>query len=109
MLPDAPSLAIVLMSALGDVTLGLPLAGAIRRARPRARITWVVQRGPDAVVRANRHVDDVVLFDRHGGVAAYRRAGRALAERRLDAVLDLQVALKAGLVTWLSRAPERWG
>lgn len=109
MLPDAPSLAIILMSALGDVTLGLPLAAAIRRARPRARITWVVQRGPDAVVRANPHVDDVVLFDRRGGVAAYRHVARALAERRLDTVLDLQVALKAGLVTWLSRAPQRWG
>lgn len=109
MLPASPRMAIVLMSALGDVILGVPVAAALRRAFPGARLTWVVQRGPDAVVRASPHVDDVVLFDRRGGLAGYQAIGRALSARRLDVVLDLQVALKAGLVTWLSRAPLRIG
>lgn len=100
---------IVLMSALGDVTLGLPVAMALRRAWPTTHVTWIAQRGPDALLRGHPAVDEVVLFDRHGGLAAYHDIRARLAPLRFDLLLDLQVAIKAGLVTWLARADEKWG
>ncbi|MCU0622818.1 MAG: glycosyltransferase family 9 protein, partial [Gemmatimonadaceae bacterium] len=104
-----PRVGIVLMSALGDVTLGLPVATALKRARPDVRITWVAQRGPDALVRDHPAIDTVVPFDRHGGWRAYAEVRRRLAAAPVDAVLDLQVAIKAGLVTALWPAAQKWG
>jgi heptosyltransferase I len=100
---------IVLMSALGDVTLGLPVAMAIRRAHPTVHLTWIVQRGPDALLHGHPAVDELVHFDRRGGIGAYRDVARRLAQRPFDVLLDLQVAIKAGLVTRLARAAEKWG
>lgn len=100
---------IVLMSALGDVALGLPVATAIRHAHPEARISWVAQAGPDQLVRHCPSVNEIVLFDRHAGWRGYRDVQRALSSRPFDVLLDLQVAIKAGVVTWLARSPEKWG
>ncbi|MFN8875948.1 MAG: glycosyltransferase family 9 protein [Gemmatimonadota bacterium] len=104
-----PRVGIVLMSALGDVTLGLPVATSLKRARPDVTIRWVAQRGPDAIVRGHPAVDEVIPFDRHGGWRAYADVRRRLAEAPVDVVLDLQVAIKAGLVTALWPAAEKWG
>jgi heptosyltransferase I len=110
MTPAIPDrVAIVLMSALGDVTFGLPLATAIRRARPDVHLTWIVQRGPDELLVGHPAVNELVHFDRKGGVAAYLDIRRRLATRPFDVVLDLQTALKAGLVTAFARAPIKWG
>jgi heptosyltransferase I len=110
-MPQVPDrIAIVLMSALGDVTLGLPVATALRRARPDVRLTWVAQRGPSFLVEGHPAIDAVIPFDRRGGWRSYRDVRRALRDAGpFDAVLDLQVAIKAGLVTWLAPAREKWG
>jgi heptosyltransferase I len=97
------------MSALGDVTLGLPVAMALKRARPDVRIAWVAQRGPDALLAEHPAVSTVIPFDRHGGWRAYADVRRRLAAEPMDVVLDLQVALKAGLVTALAQSPIKWG
>lgn len=97
------------MSALGDVTLGLPVACALKRARPDVRIAWVAQHGPDALVRGHPAIDAVIPFDRHGGWRAYAEVRRRLVAEPVDVVLDLQVAIKAGLVTALWPAAEKWG
>lgn len=108
--PQVPArVGIVLMSALGDVTLGLPVAMALKRARPDVRIAWVAQRGPDALLAEHPAVSTVIPFDRHGGWRAYADVRRRLAAEPMDVVLDLQVALKAGLVTALATAPVKWG
>lgn len=108
-MPVPRRVGIVLMSALGDVTLGLPVAVALKRANPRCRITWIVQPGPHHLVHGHPAVDEVLLFDRTGGIGAYLEMRRALRAHPFDVVLDLQPALKAGLVTWLASAPVKWG
>jgi heptosyltransferase I len=54
-------------------------------------------------------VDDVVLFERAKGWRAFADVRRALAGRPFDAVLDLQVYFKAGIVTSFTRAPVKLG
>jgi len=98
-----------MLSAAGDTVHVLPLVTAIKRAHPDCRITWVLQPGPATLVQGHPHVDEVLLFDRQRGWRAFRDVGRQLAERRFDAVLDLQTYLKAGILTALSRAPVRLG
>ena len=50
---------IVMMSAVGDAVHVLPVLNAIKRHKPDARITWVLQPGPATLVRGHRHVDGV--------------------------------------------------
>lgn len=54
-------------------------------------------------------VDDIVIFDRTRGLGAFADVRRELSSRPFDLLIDLQVYLKAGIVTALSRAPVRLG
>lgn len=100
---------IVMMSAVGDSVHVLPVINAIKREHPASRITWVLQPGPASLVRGHPSVDDIVIFDRTRGVGAFVDVRRELAQREFDLLIDLQVYLKAGIVTALSRAPVRLG
>lgn len=100
---------IVMMSAVGDAVHVLPVINAIKRHNPESRITWILQPGPASLVRGHRSVDEVLLFDRAAGWAAFPGIRRALAGRRFDLVLDLQVYFKAGIITALTRAPVKLG
>jgi heptosyltransferase I len=102
-------LGIVMMSALGDAVHVLPLLDALKRHAPATRITWVLQPGPAEMVRGHPHVDDVVIFRRSLGLGAYGDVRRQLRARPLDLLLNLQVYFKAGIVTWLARAPAKLG
>jgi heptosyltransferase I len=100
---------IVMMSAVGDAVHVLPVINAIKRHRPAAHITWVLQPGPATLVRGHRAVDEIVLFDRARGWRAFNDVRRAVAHRAFDVVVDLQVYFKAGIVTSFTRAPIKIG
>ncbi len=100
---------IVMMSAVGDAVHVLPVINAIKREHPSSRITWVLQPGPASLVSGHPAVDDIVIFDRTRGVGAFADVRRELSRRQFDLLIDLQVYLKAGIVTALSRAPVRLG
>jgi heptosyltransferase I len=100
---------IVMMSAIGDAVHVLPIVNAIKRHDPTAHITWVLQPGPATLVRGHPAVDEIVLFDRSKGLAAFTEIRRAMKQRDCDVVINLQVYFKAGLVTAFARAPEKIG
>jgi len=100
---------IVMMSAVGDAVHVLPVINAIKRRQADAHITWVLQPGPASLVRGHRHVDEIVLFERHKGRRAFTDVKRELAQRRFDVVLNLQVYFKAGIVTSFTRSPIKLG
>src|SRR6266550_1736777 len=100
---------IVMMSAVGDSVHVLPVINAIKREHPSSRITWVLQPGPASLVRGHPAVDDIIIFDRTRGLGAFADVRRELSRRQFDLLIDLQVYLKAGIVTALSRAPVRLG
>jgi heptosyltransferase I len=98
-----------MMSAVGDAVHVLPVINALKRANPRTRITWVLQPGPAALVRGHRSVDDIIVFDRGRGLAAFADVRAELAKRRFNLVMNLQVYFKAGIVTALTNAEVRLG
>ncbi|MGH7668962.1 MAG: glycosyltransferase family 9 protein, partial [Gemmatimonadaceae bacterium] len=100
---------IVMMSAVGDAVHVLPLLNAIKRAHPTSHVTWVLQPGPATLVRGHRAVDDIVLFDRAKGWRAFTDVRDQLHRRRFDLVINLQVYVKAGIVTAFTRAPIKLG
>ncbi|MFI5228751.1 MAG: glycosyltransferase family 9 protein [Gemmatimonadales bacterium] len=100
---------VVMMSAVGDAVHVLPVINALKRHRPDAHVTWVLQPGPATLVRGHRSVDEIIEFDRSKGWRGFAHVRRALAARRFDLVIDLQVYLKAGIVTSFARAPVKLG
>jgi heptosyltransferase I len=108
---DAPlrRVCIVMMSAVGDAVHVLPVINALKRHSPSVHITWVLQPGPATLVRGHRSVDEILIFDRSKGWAAFADIRRQLASREFDLVIDLQVYFKAGIVTKFTRAPIKLG
>jgi len=108
---DAPlrRVCIVMMSAVGDAVHVLPVINALKRHSPKVHITWILQPGPAGLVRGHRSVDEILLFDRSKGFAAFSDVRRELAAREFDLVVNLQVYFKAGIVTAFTRSPVKLG
>ncbi len=108
--PD--SVALVLLSAVGDVVHGMPLPTSLQRAWPECSVTWVVGRAAHELVAPHPDVDDFVVYGGGSGVGAARSLldlRRRTRGRSWDLVLDPQVYLKAGLITALLDAPVKVG
>jgi heptosyltransferase I len=101
--------AIVMMSAIGDAVHTLPVVSSLRAAAPGIHLTWIIQPGPHGLVAGHPAVDEFILFDRKRGWRVFADVRRALAGRRFDLVLALQVYLKAGLVTAMIDSPRKLG
>ena len=105
-------IAIVMLSALGDAVHVLPVVNAIKRKWPESRITWVIQPVPMQLVKNHENVDEFIVFHRRRGKAAlqsYRELRQALRGRHFDLVINLQVYLKAGLITAMMPADVKLG
>ncbi|MGH7555013.1 MAG: glycosyltransferase family 9 protein, partial [Longimicrobiales bacterium] len=77
-----------------------------------ARITWVIQPLPHGLVHGHAAIDEFILFERRRGPSVWRsyvELRRTLAGRRFDLLLNLQVYLKAGLITALVRSAIKLG
>ena len=107
--PRLDHVLIVMMSAAGDVVHTLPVVNALKRFQPGCHITWVLQPGPATLVHGHPNVDEILLFDRSRRWRAFLDMRQALATRRFDLVINLQVYFKAGIVTALASAPVKLG
>lgn len=100
---------IVMMSAVGDAVHVLPVLTAIKRHRPDAQVTWILQPGPATLVRGHPDISDILLFERSNGWRAFNDIRRQLASRRFDTALALQVYFKAGMITRMVKAKVKLG
>lgn len=111
-IPPPKEIAIVMLSALGDAIHVLPVVSALKRTWPQSRITWVIQPVPHQLVQGHEDVDEFVLFRRRRGTDAWRsyvELTRTLGDRRFDLLINLQVYLKAGLITSVMKADVKLG
>ncbi len=100
---------IVLLSGLGDVVRGLPIANDLKRAQPSCSVLWVAEPAPAEVLRHHPAVDEVVVFRKslgHRGIVALRAD---LHRRPADVTLNMQRYFKSIFPTVFSGAPVRIG
>ena len=100
---------IVLLTGLGDVVNGLPLANALKDHAPRCHVTWVAEPMPAQVLRPHPSVDEVVVYEKKRGLAGILDLRRKLRGRRFDVTLNLNVYSKSVWPTLLSGARRRVG
>lgn len=92
------------LSALGDVVLSLPAAGALKAAMPHSEIVWVVDRRFRGLVECCRHVDTIVEAS-----PKLRPSTWPTLVGEFDAALDLQGLLKSAIPVWRAKAKLKLG
>jgi lipopolysaccharide heptosyltransferase I len=109
---------IVKLGSIGDVVHALPALSAIRRALPRAELTWVVERRAAEILRDNPVLNRLIEVDTKGlrrwpvsgeTLLATRQQLRRLRASPFDFALDFQGLLKSAMIARLSGAHERAG
>lgn len=110
--PPAPpthrSLCLLRLSALGDVTHVLPLVHTLRAAWPDVALTWVIGKAEHRLLEGLAGVHFIV-YDKASGFGGMRAVRRRLAGQRFDALLQMQVAARANLLSAFIPADRRIG
>ncbi|MFC5569537.1 glycosyltransferase family 9 protein [Lysobacter yangpyeongensis] len=112
-MPQTPlSICLLRLSALGDVTHVVPLVRTLQEAWPDVALTWVIGRGEHRLLEGLPGVA-FVEYDKKSGFAGMRALRAQLLERvdggRFDALLQLQVAARANLLSAFVPATRRIG
>jgi lipopolysaccharide heptosyltransferase I len=109
---------IVKLGSIGDIVHTLPALAAIRRALPRAEISWVVERRAAEILRDNPFVDRLIEVDTKAlrrwpmsgeTLLAPRQQLRRLRASAFDLALDFQGLLKSAAIARLSGARRLYG
>lgn len=106
---DAQRICIIKPSALGDVVQALPILGPLRKRFPAARVSWVINKNLADLIEGHSGIDELIAFDRRGGLSALWSLLRTLRSRRFDVAIDLQGLFRTGVMTIATKAPVRIG
>ncbi len=101
-------LVIVRLSALGDVTLLLPIVETLKQFAPQIKITWIVGSRAYPLIAGIPDVEFIV-FDKSQGLRAYADLRRQLRARQFDALLAMQASWRANFIYPLISAPLKIG
>src|ERR687888_1296126 len=108
----------VKLGSIGDIVHTLPALAAVRRALPRAQVSWVVERRAAEILRDNPLLESLIEVDTRAlgrwpmsgeTLPAARRQLRRLRASPFDLAIDFQGLLKSALIAKLSGAPRRVG
>lgn len=108
------SILLVKPGSLGDVVHALPVAAALHRAWPNARLSWVVDPRWAPVLDDNPAVSERISFAREdyrgpGGLLRGARWLTAQRHRRPDLAIDLQCLMRSALIARASGARRTVG
>ncbi|MET0717626.1 MAG: glycosyltransferase family 9 protein [Pseudoxanthomonas sp.] len=102
------SLCLLRLSALGDVTHVVPLVRTLQRAWPQTPIHWVIDKGGQKLLEG---LEGVVFhaYDKRSGLAGMRALRKEFPADGFDALLQMQVALRANVLSAFIPARRRIG
>lgn len=107
--PEHRRVCIVLLTGIGDVVHGLPVANALKEMDPRREMVWVAEPAPAEVLRKHPAVDHVLVFAKKAGPRGVRALRRGFRSLRCDVTLNMQRYLKSAFPTMFSGARIRIG
>ena len=102
------SLCLLRLSALGDVTHVLPLVRTLQRAWPQTALHWVIDRAGQKLMEGLEGVA-LHVYDKRSGLGGMRALRRELPPGGFEALLQMQVALRANVLSAFVPARRRIG
>lgn len=102
------SICILRLSAIGDVCHAIACVQAIQRQWPTCKVTWVTGKVEAQLLEHIPNIE-VISFDKKLGWKAYWQLRKQLNGRQFDALLHMQAALRASLVSLMIKAKIKLG
>lgn len=102
------SLCIIRLSAIGDVCNAVAAVQAIQRRHPAVKITWIIGQAEYYLLEGLAGVEFIV-FNKKGGRAAKQTLKQKLKGRQFDAMLLMQVSMRANLISRYVKTSRRIG
>ena len=100
---DYRQILLIKPSSLGDIVHAMPTCAAIRRAYPKARLTWLVKRQWASLVERIDGVDRV--WPVKSTLKGWLSQVPALRTEGFDLVVDLQGLFRSAAIGWLGGSP----
>lgn len=102
------SILLVRLSALGDVTLMLPVVRTIQHFWPETKITWLIGRGAFHLLEGVAGVEFIVV-DKPKSISNYKALRQLFQKRQFDVLLAMQASLRTNLIYPLVNAKLKLG
>ncbi|WP_338519642.1 glycosyltransferase family 9 protein [Alteromonas gracilis] len=96
------------LSAIGDVCHAAAMVNRIQTQWPDAQITWVIGKVEYQLLKLMPNIR-FIIFDKSQGKAAVEQLKQAVANETFDALLMMQVALRANMASRVIKAKQRIG
>ena len=92
------SICLLRLSAIGDVCHAVAMVQAIQKQWPTTKITWIMGK-IEAQLLGDLPGIEVIVFDKKTGYQGMRAIWKQLSGRKFDALLHMQLALRASALT----------
>lgn len=102
------SILLVRLSALGDVTLMLPVVRTLQHFWPETKISWLIGRGAFCLLEGLTGVEFIVI-DKPGSITDYKNLRQLFKKRQFDVLLATQASLRTNLIYLLINAKLKLG
>ncbi len=102
------SICIIRLSAIGDVAHVVALVNRLQEYWPNIKITWIIGKIEYQLVK-NMPGINFVIFDKKQNLSSYKAIYKSLKNIRFDALLMLQAALRASIMSTLISAKYKIG
>ena len=102
------SICLLRLSAIGDVCHALAMVQAIQKQWPSTKITWVMGKIEAQLLHDIPNVN-IIVFDKKTGIKGMRVLWKTLSHIKFDALLHMQLALRASVLTLGIKAKYRIG
>ncbi|MGL2745682.1 lipopolysaccharide heptosyltransferase I [Helicobacter pylori] len=107
-------IAIVRLSALGDIIVGAVFLAAIKECLPNAQIEWFVDERFGAILEHSPYIDKLHPIALKSALTTFNplkifKLFKSLRAYEYDIVIDMQGLIKSALITQMLKAPKKVG
>jgi heptosyltransferase I len=107
--PPLKHVCLLRLSSIGDTCHALAALRAFQSAWPETRFTWVIGKVEARLMTALVPEIEFITFDKRATLTEFLRLRSALRGRRFDLLLDMQLSLRASLLSRMIDSPIKLG
>src|SRR5437868_2700297 len=107
--PPPRSICLLRLSALGDTCHVVPVLRTLQQAFRSTQFTWIIGKAEARLMSLIEGVEFITVDKRAGALGARQALQKHLAGRRFDALLHMQLALRASLLAQAVRTDVKVG